>query len=72
MRVREKNMDNIIIKTEHFSFRIINANDYDLYYKLMLDEPEIQWVFQVDDIKEKSVGCNDVFLLGTFDRRKRT
>ena len=41
-----------IFETEHFIFRIISEDDYDLYYKLMLDEPVVQWVFR-EDMEEK-------------------
>ena len=45
-------VDVSIFETEHFIFRIINADDYGLYYKLMLDEPVVQWVFR-EDMEEK-------------------
>lgn len=41
-----------IIKTEHFCFRLIEEKDYQLYYKLLLDEPEVQWIYR-EDIGEK-------------------
>ena len=45
-------VDLSIFETEHFIFRIIDADDYGLYYKLMLDEPVVQWVFR-EDMEEK-------------------
>ncbi len=44
--------DEIMFETEHFKFRIICAEDYELYYKLMQDEPVVQWIFQ-EDMEEK-------------------
>lgn len=38
--------------TEHFEFRTIIADDYALYYRLMMDEPVVQWVFG-EDMEEK-------------------
>lgn len=39
-------------ETEHFTYRLICADDYGLYYKLMLDEPVVQWIFR-EDMEEK-------------------
>ena len=39
-------------ETEHFIFRLISSVDYGLYYKLMLDEPVLQWIFR-EDMEEK-------------------
>lgn len=41
-----------MFETEHFKFRIICAEDYGLYYNLMLDEPVVQWIFR-EDMEEK-------------------
>ena len=64
-----------MFETEHFVFRMISEADYELYYKLMLDKPAVQWIFREDmedKLRKDMLDAMMSFYWRPLDRRKRT